>query len=66
MECKIYKTEEELKIYFARGKDRIKCSCGKTFYKTSIKAHNATKYHLLMENVGVQHEKEINEILLLH
>ena len=45
MECKIYKTEEELKIYFARGKDRIKCSCGKTFYKTSIKAHNATKYH---------------------
>ena len=40
-----YTTKEELEIYFARGKDRIKCICGKSFYKTSIKAHNNTKYH---------------------
>lgn len=38
--------KEELPIYFARGNDRIQCSCGKVFFKTSIKAHNNTKYHI--------------------
>jgi CDGSH-type Zn-finger protein len=42
----IYKTQEELKIYYARNNERILCSCGKSPFKNDLYSHNKTKFHI--------------------
>jgi hypothetical protein len=45
MEYKEYKTEEDLKYYYTRNKERYKCCCGKSPYKNDAYSHNKTRYH---------------------
>lgn len=42
----IYKTQEELKIYYSRNNERILCSCGKSPFKNDIRHHIKTKFHI--------------------